>query len=279
MKRKIYLALILTILAMLLCACAESAATEAEAVPAGKRDPSATPYVRLAPRAEGEIIHSPASENTAEAIESYEEFVDSFYDGHVGNFRFHGWELEMFQSLDQTEPYSFTLHQLPGVDGDELIAAYSAEQMEIQNKYLAIESEAAAGKCTPADSSFRDNYPGLCTAYEEAFLAKMPEEWFELRQAENELGVRIMERRRELDREYAIASAKELSDLGLDAQVWAMRGIDNGEEYYSYICTVTASPEKLWEAGEMIENMYFIEQLYESVRLRHDIPVELGEGG
>ena len=274
MKRNIYIALILTMLAMLLCACAESSA-ETAATASAALDPDATPYVRLAPE---EPERPTTAEPGAVQHESFWDMMDSFYEGHRGNFYFHGWELAEFDAQPQTAPYSFTLHQLPGADGDSLLSQYGDELMSLENRYRALESAALAGEVQPADAAIIELYPELCTLMGEDFISKMPEEWFALRQREAELAEKIMERRQQLDRDFAIASAREFLALGADAKVWACRSIFDGQEELSYICTVTISPEKLWELSEKTENKYFIEQLYESVRLRHDIPVELVEG-
>lgn len=260
------LLLMIAALCLILCACAEAAP--------GSAKPETTPYVRLAPE-EPEL---PGVEEVPVRHESYWDMVESFYEGRRGKLYFHGWELAEFEALPQTEPYSFTLHQLPGADGDSLLSQYGDELMSLETKYRALESAALAGEVPPADAALAARYPELCALLGEDFISKMPEEWFALRQREAELAEKIMERRQQLDRDFAMASAREFLALGADAKVWACRSIFDGREELSYICTVTVSPEKLWELGEKTENKYSVEQLYESVRLRHDIPVKVEAG-
>ena len=265
--------LIMLAACFMLCGCTDPAK------PAATLSPEATPYVRLAPTAEERPGELPAIESgERREYASFWDMMDDFYEGRRGNFYFHGRELAEFETLPQNEPYSFTLHLLPGAAGDEILSGLEEEMQALESEIVSIERAAMAGELTAAGEEWREALPEIAAQFDESFLAMMPEEWYALRQRGTELAERIMARRRELDLACCVEAARDLRSLGCEAGVYACRSVENGQEYYSYVCTLKLSPARLWEISEKTANRYFIEQLYESVRLRHDIPVDVEAG-
>ena len=71
-----------------------------------------------------------------------------------------------------------------------------------------------------------------------------------------------------ITRSVCVRAAEEFTELGCECEVRVQRSVEYGVTFEHYICIVTMTPAKMWELSETAENMYFIEQLYESVDQR-----------
>ncbi len=78
--------------------------------------------------------------------------------------------------------------------------------------------------------------------------------------------------------ENDIIAAEDFSALGAEAQVKAYTLIENGMEETSYTCFVRCTPAELWEMSSRTQELYFIEQRYESVAQRYDTHIWPEEG-
>lgn len=67
-----------------------------------------------------------------------------------------------------------------------------------------------------------------------------------------------------------LKTAEEFASLGADAQVKAYTHIEDGVEETSYSCFVRCTPAELWEMSSRTQELYFIEQQYETVAQRFD---------
>lgn len=105
MKRALCLVLLsLALLSGCGSPAAEAPMPTAAASPWGEvQRAEATPYVRTA---QMQQAAAPTEEQEDKVYESYEDFIREIY-AVKGSFYFKDWELEMFESLPQDEPYSF----------------------------------------------------------------------------------------------------------------------------------------------------------------------------
>lgn len=73
-----------------------------------------------------------------------------------------------------------------------------------------------------------------------------------------------------LELETAMAAAQEFYKLGVKSEVRANHSIYGGTDDWAYTCIIQCTPEKLWEISSLTENLYHVEQLYETVAQRFD---------
>ena len=73
-----------------------------------------------------------------------------------------------------------------------------------------------------------------------------------------------------LELETAMVAALEFSELGVTSEVMAYHRIYDGADDWAYTCIIQCTPEMLWEISYLTENLYHVEQLYESVAQRFD---------
>lgn len=107
MKRGITLLYVLCMVSLASCSNRSEPATISTVSPWPSHAPEATPYVRLQSET-NTMPNSETHQGPVEYSESYEDFIRSIY-AEEGNYYVIDWELEMFKSLPQDEPYPFVV--------------------------------------------------------------------------------------------------------------------------------------------------------------------------
>ena len=249
--------------------------TESDMTPWPTHAPGATPYVCLMDKEEGSAL----SQNNGEVYDSYTDFLRSLYK-EVGHFYFIDWEMEMFQGLDQGQPFSFVVHTEPGANVAPEMQAVSDEIRAVQEQMLELYDSAIVGDkpenyyCEPESGI----YPWCVNGWQ-AHMDPLPEEWYTLQETLIEKLCEQESTYRRLDNEYALAAAQEFAAQGCSAQVRCMTNKSDGVEYSADICVISITPERLWELSETMDGLYFIEQLYDGVSQRFDTVVWSSEEG
>lgn len=67
--------------------------------------------------------------------------------------------------------------------------------------------------------------------------------------------------------------ARRFADAGCEAKVKRMDAVQDGVQTIGYVTVVTTTPAHLWELAESMDELLFVEQLYESVDYRFDTVV------
>ena len=70
-----------------------------------------------------------------------------------------------------------------------------------------------------------------------------------------------------------IELAGSFADAGCQAKVKRMDAVQDGVRTVGYVTVVTTTPARLWELAESMDELLFVEQLYESVDYRFDTVV------
>ena len=143
MKRRITLLFILCMIILAACGKRPEAATLVTASPWPSHAPGATPYIRLQTEAGG-MPNPETHQGPVEYSESYEDFIRSIY-AEEGNYYVIDWELEMFKSLPQDEPYPFVVRtnaMLQGADtlDDHIALAQKFSELGCEAKVKELHS-------------------------------------------------------------------------------------------------------------------------------------------
>lgn len=78
--------------------------------------------------------------------------------------------------------------------------------------------------------------------------------------------------------EYDMQTAETFAALGCPTRVCTISSIEDGEEIQDYICIITVTPARLWELSGQVEELYYVERLWDSVKARFDETVWTSEG-
>ena len=73
-------------------------------------------------------------------------------------------------------------------------------------------------------------------------------------------------------------TAEEFTGLGIDTEVWDIQSVFDGEKQHYYVCFIRCTPNELWEISGKTEELYKIEQKYETVAERCDVRIYPSEG-
>lgn len=70
-----------------------------------------------------------------------------------------------------------------------------------------------------------------------------------------------------------IVLAQKFVELGCEAKVKEMRGIEDGTEYRAWVTIITTTPSHFWDINSSLDEKLHVEQLYKSVDNRFDAVV------
>ncbi len=195
--------------------------------------PSHSPEATPYVRLENEAATGPTAEANVQA--SYQDTLRALYEKE-GRFYFKDWELEMFKALPPDEPYRFAVYLEPLWSTDDRLPENSPEFIELlYDKTVTQEELAEKGK---------------------------------------ELGMYTQEHytlRSEINLEYALKAAKAFADAGCESEVKYSETVQNGFSYTSYLAIVSTTPARLFELSSQMDDLYFIEQLYELADHNHNV--------
>lgn len=263
--------IILFVAVLSLSACSK----EMAAPSAASETISATPAPSPSP--EALLTHLTPEEREQKALEEGNRWLEENYTSW-GKFYAHNEDYEYFQSLPQGEPAVFTIQYFSkkgeaGQKINELECQYIpvCEELE-QIEEAAEKGLQIQGYTYGADTSAWE--------YDNPYIEKssLPLEYFQLKEQAREIALQItdelQEQRDEERNQLALELAQLLADQDCKTEVWAVKNTENYQEKLYYVCFLTVTPEQLWELGELTEiSSIFIEPQYETVRLRHDIPI------
>lgn len=249
-------------LMLLLCGCGEK-----RSMPEETQAPRGTPVVYMPEETAGDET---ANE---EGPISYKEWLEMLYVTE-GSFCYMERDYEAFRALEQGEETRFRValdeELFSGEEEQALKSAINEAGERAVEIYKAVESG------DPPEGNYqvdRSLYPEAELWADAEMLDKLPEEWYALQKLCSEKNGELLSLRSQTCLDCCLSTARAFSDQGCVARVYSMLDRDCRQEHYMYVCFVTMSPEKMWELGETMEEIYFIEPCYEEVAWRFDTPV------
>ena len=262
MKRVSIIALAL---ALLLCGCGST--------PVQPVDTAAPPTPDAAAVSPGVIEDEP------EVYDSARDFLRSLYDEY-GNFFFSNNtapdSLDWLAQQPQDQSVKFVVYGWPFFNFDKRLDKWNVPLQNHDHALMALSEVLGDDALTQYESvdALRK------TLDDEELLKKLPEEYPEWVQKAEGWDEAIDTYESEylplseaLDLEYALRDAKAFAAQGLQAEVMAVKSIDNGRESWAYTAIITAAPEDFLALSDKMDGLYHVWIPGEQFLLRFNIHI------
>ena len=260
------ISIIALVIALLLCGCCGTAAQPVS---------TAAP-----PTPEAAAIVSPeVVEDEPEVYDSARDFLSSLYEEY-GNFFFSNNTapdcLDWLAQQPQDQPVKFVVYGWPFFNFDKRLDKWNIPLQNHDHALMALSEVLGADALTEYESvdALRK------TLDDEELLKKLPEEYPEwVQKAEgwedaiNTYESEYLPLSEALDLEYALRDAKAFAARGVQAEVMAVKSIDNGRESWAYTAIVTAAPEDFLALSDKMDGLYHVWIPGEQFLLRFNIHI------
>lgn len=262
MKRVSIIALVL---ALLLCGCGST--------PVQPVDTAAPPTPDAAAVSPGVIEDEP------EVYDSARDFLSSLYEEY-GSFYFSNNTapdcLDWLAQQPQDQSVKFVVYGWPFFNFDKRLDKWNVPLQNHDHALMALSEVLGDGAFAEYES-----FDALRkTLDDEELLKKLPEEYPDwVQKAEGwEEAIDTYESEylplsEALDLEYALRDAKAFAAQGLQAEVMAVKSIDNGRESWAYTAIVTAAPEDFLALSDKMDGLYHVWIPGEQFLLRFNIHI------
>lgn len=254
MKRVSIIALAL---ALLLCGC-------------GSTPAQPTPQAAASPK----VI-----EDEPEVYDSARDFLRSLYDEY-GNFFFSNNTapdcLDWLAQQPQDQPVKFVVYGWPFFNFDKRLDKWNVPLQNHDHALMALSEVLGSGAFAEYESidALRK------TLDDEELLKKLPEEypvWVQKAEGWDEAidtyESEYLPLSEALDLEYALRDAKAFAAQGLQAEVMAVKSIDNGRDSWAYTAIITAAPEDFLALSDKMDGLYHVWIPGEQFLLRFNIHI------
>lgn len=259
------ISIIALVIALLLCGCGST--------PVQPVDTAAPPTPDAAAVSPGVIEDEP------EVYDSARDFLRSLYD-ECGNFYFSNNaapdSLDWLAQQPQDQPVKFVVYGWPFCSFDKRLDKWNVPLQNHDHALMALSEVLGADALTEYESvdALRK------TLDDEDLLGKLPEEYPDwVQKAEgwedaiNTYESEYLPLSEALDLEYALRDAKAFAAQGLQAEVMAVKSIDNGRESWAYTAIVTAAPEDFLALSDKMDGLYHVWIPGEQFLLRFNIHI------
>lgn len=259
------ISIIALVIALLLCGCGST--------PVQPVDTAAPPTPDAAAVSPGVIEDEP------EVYDSARDFLRSLYDEY-GNFFFSNNTapdcLDWLAQQPQDQSVKFVVYGWPFFNFDKRLDKWNIPLQNHDRALMALSEVLGADALTEYESvdALRK------TLDDEALLKKLPEEYPEWVQKAEGWDEAIDTYESEylplseaLDLEYALRDAKAFAAQGLQAEVMAVKSIDNGRDSWAYTAIITAAPEDFLALSDKMDGLYHVWIPGEQFLLRFNIHI------
>lgn len=258
--------IIALVIALLLCSCGST--------PVQPVDTAAPPTPDDAAIVSPEVV-----EDEPEVYDSARDFLRSLYDEY-GNFFFSNNTapdcLDWLAQQPQDQPVKFVVYGWPFCVFDKRLDKWNVPLQNHDRALMALSEVLGADALTEYESV---DALGK-TLDDEQLLKKLPEEYPDwVQDAEGwEEAIDTYESEylplsEALDLEYALRDAKAFAARGVQAEVMAVKSIDNGRESWAYTAIVTAAPEDFLALSDKMDGLYHVWIPGEQFLLRFNIHI------
>ena len=257
--------IIALVIALLLCGCGS---TSVQPV-----DTAAPPTPDAAAVSPGVIEDEP------EVYDSARDFLSSLYEEY-GSFYFSNNaapdSLDWLAQQPQDQSVKFVVYGWPFFNFDKRLDKWNVPLQNHDHALMALSEVLGDDALTQYESvdALRK------TLDDEELLKKLPEEYPEWVQKAEGWDEAIDTYESEylplseaLDLEYALRDAKAFAAQGLQAEVMAVKSIDNGRESWAYTAIITAAPEDFLALSDKMDGLYHVWIPGEQFLLRFNIHI------
>lgn len=257
--------IIALVIALLLCGCGST--------PVQPVDTAAPPTPDAAAVSPGVIEDEP------EVYDSARDFLSSLYEEY-GSFYFSGNAapdcLDWLAQQPQDQPVKFVVYGWPFCSFDKRLDKWNVPLQNHDHALMALEEVLGDGAFAEYES-----FDALRkTLDDEELLKKLPEEypvWVQKAEGWEEAidtyESEYLPLSEALDLEYALRDAKAFAARGVQAEVMAVKSIDNGRESWAYTAIVTAAPEDFLALSDKMDGLYHVWIPGEQFLLRFNIHI------
>ena len=262
MKRVSIIALAL---ALLLCGCGST--------PVQPVDTAAPPTPDAA------AVSPEVVEDEPEVYDSARDFLRSLYEEY-GSFYFSNNaapdSLDWLAQQPQDQSVKFVVYGWPFFNFDKRLDKWNIPLQNHDHALMALSEVLGDGAFAEYESidALRK------TLDDEELLKKLPEEYPEwVQKAEgwdeaiDTYESKYLPLSEALDLEYALRDAKAFAARGVQAEVMAVKSIDNGRESWAYTAIVTAAPEDFLALSDKMDGLYHVWIPGEQFLLRFNIHI------
>ena len=262
MKRVSIIALAL---ALLLCGCGST--------PVQPVDTAAPPTPDAA------AVSPEVVEDEPEVYDSARDFLRSLYEEY-GSFYFSNNaapdSLDWLAQQPQDQSVKFVVYGWPFFNFDKRLDKWNIPLQNHDHALMALSEVLGDGAFAEYESidALRK------TLDDEELLKKLPEEYPEwVQKAEgwdeaiDTYESKYLPLSEALDLEYALRDAKAFAARGVQAEVMAVKSIDNGRESWAYTAIITAAPEDFLALSDKMDGLYHVWIPGEQFLLRFNIHI------
>ena len=253
------ISIIALVLALLLCGCGSTAAQP-------------TPQAAA-------IVSPEVVEDEPEVYDSARDFLSSLYEEY-GSFYFSNNaapdSLDWLAQQPQDQSVKFVVYGWPFCSFDKRLDKWNVPLQNHDHALMALSEVLGDEALTEYESvdALRK------TLDDEELLKKLPEEypvWVQKAEGWDEAidtyESEYLPLSEALDLEYALRDAKAFAAQGLQAEVMAVKSIDNGRESWAYTAIITAEPEDFLALSDKMDGLYHVWIPGEQFLLRFNIHI------
>ena len=257
--------IIALVIALLLCGCGST--------PVQPVDTAAPPTPDAAAVSPGVIEDEP------EVYDSARDFLSSLYEEY-GSFYFSNNaapdSLDWLAQQPQDQSVKFVVYGWPFCSFDKRLDKWNVPLQNHDHALMALSEVLGDEALTEYESvdALRK------TLDDEELLKKLPEEypvWVQKAEGWDEAidtyESEYLPLSEALDLEYALRDAKAFAAQGLQAEVMAVKSIDNGRESWAYTAIITAAPEDFLALSDKMDGLYHVWIPGEQFLLRFNIHI------